>query len=211
MTFNALRLRELWEAGAGKPATIRVEAECSEVGAEQFPRWEVVRFDVPARGELPPARINWYKGLPEDLARLGVTANMEKIAGRSLDWHDGWAPTSGSLVVGSNGVVHTNMHNSECALLPLDKFPDQGGRPRRLPHSGSQEREWVDASLGRGPKPFSNFDYAGPVIEFLLLGNICTLLGRPIEYDPVAGKIVNDDEANQALGPKRREGWPLIT
>jgi hypothetical protein len=210
MTFNALRLRELWDGKAGPPATIRVEAECSEVAGEQFPQWEIVRFDVPARGELPPARIHWSKGLPEDLARLGVTANLEKIAGRSLDWGAGWAPTSGSLVVGAAGVVHTNMHNSECALLPLDKFPDQGGRPRRLPHSGSQEREWANACLGRGPAPFSNFDYAGPVIELLLLGNICTLLGRAIEYDPVAGRIVNDYEANQALRPARREGWPLI-
>jgi hypothetical protein len=55
----------------------------------------------------------------------------------------------------------------------------------------------------------SNFDYAGPVIELLLLGNICTLLGRSIEFDPVACKIINDEEADRALRPPRRDGWSI--
>jgi hypothetical protein len=101
------------------------------------------------------------------------------------------------------------MHNSECALLPLKKFPQQGGRPQRIPRGGSHEHEWVDACRGRGPKPMSNFDYSGPVLELLLLGNICTLVGRPIEFDPVSCKIINDDEADRAIRPPRREGWDV--
>jgi hypothetical protein len=55
----------------------------------------------------------------------------------------------------------------------------------------------------------SNFDYSGPVLELLLLGNICTLVGRPIEFDPVSCKIINDDEADRAIRPPRREGWDV--
>ena len=217
MTFNALNLRALWEPSdhQGPPAVIRVEAEHADpepTGGPtdgRFPEWEMVRFDIPARGSLPPARVNWYKGKEEDLTRLGVLPRLEKTAGRSLDWGRGWASRSGSLVVGEKGMVHTNMHNSECALLPLANFPDQGGRPQRIPRSGSHEREWVNACRGRGPKPLSNFDYAGPVLELLLLGNICTLLRRPIEYDPLAGKIINDEEADRALRTPRREGWEV--
>jgi hypothetical protein len=101
------------------------------------------------------------------------------------------------------------MHNSECALLPLKKFPLQGGRPQRIPRAGSHEREWASACRGRGPKPMSNFDYAGPLLELLLLGNICTLVGRPIEFDPVGCRIIGDDEADRAIRPPRREGWPV--
>jgi predicted dehydrogenase len=209
MTFNALNLRALWNGNGGKPCNIRVSAECSQDEKDRSPDWEVVKFEFPARGEMPPAKLTWSKGPPEELRRLGITANLEKLAGRSLDWGSGWAPTSGSLLVGAKGLVHTNMHNSECALLPLDRFPNQSGPPKRLPHSGSHEREWVNACRGEGPKPFSNFAYAGPVIELMLLGNICTLLGRPIEFDPVAGKIPNDEEANGALNPPRREGWEI--
>jgi predicted dehydrogenase len=216
MTFNALGLRALWDNQAPNGRTvIRVEAECSQaeplIGPNdaRFPQWEIVRFEIPARGALPPARIHWHKGKRADLKRMGILQTLEKTAGRSLDWGSGWASESGSLVIGSEGMVHTNMHNSECALLPLKKFPQQGGRPRRLPRAGSHEREWVDACRGRGPTPFSNFDYAGPVLELLLLGNIATLLGRPIEYDPLACRIVNDDEADGALRPPRRDGWPV--
>jgi hypothetical protein len=209
MTFNALNLRTLWEGNGGAPANIRVAAEHSSPDARKFPDWEVVRFHIPARGAAPPVRLTWHKGTQEDLVRLGAWDRFEKAVGRSLDWGGGWAPTSGSLVIGDRGTVHTNMHNSECALLSLERFPDQGGRPKRLPHAGSHEREWADACLGRGPKPFSNFDYAGPVLELLLLGNICTILGRPIEYDPVACRIVDDQQADQALRPQRREGWSL--
>ncbi len=215
MTFNALGLRALWEGNGGAAANIRFESEFSPaetlVGPKdsRFPEWEIVRFDIPARGPLPPARINWYKGKRADLVRLGILQKLEKTAGRSLDWRSGWASESGSLIVGTNGMVHTNMHNSECALLPLDSFPHQGGRPQRIPRSGSHEREWVQACRDRGPKPMSNFDYAGPVLELLLLGNICTLLGRPIEFDPIGCKVVNDEDANRALRPPRRDGWTV--
>jgi hypothetical protein len=215
MTFNALGLRGLWESTAGPKSTIRVSAECSDAepligpSDRRFPQWEIVRFEIPARDSRPPARINWYKGKREDLKRMGILDELTKKAGRSLDWGSGWASESGSLVIGGKGMVHTNMHNSECALLPLADFPQQGGRPQRIPHSGSHEREWVEACRGRGPRPMSHFDYAGPVIELLLLGNICTELGRKIEYDPVAGTIVNDNAANRALRPPRRAGWEV--
>jgi hypothetical protein len=215
MTFNALGLRALWEGNGGAPSNIHVESECSEseplVGPSdaRFPQWEVVRFDIPARGSRPPARIHWYKGKRADLARMGILDKLAKKAGRPLDWGSGWASESGSLVVGSKGMVHTNMHNSECALLPLADFPEQGGRPLRLPRSGSHEREWVDACLGRGAKTISNFDYAAPVLELLLVGNIATLVGRPIEFDPLNCKILNDEEADRALRPPRRNGWEV--
>lgn len=206
MTFNALDLRRLWEGNDGASANIRVEAECSGGTPAGFPVSEFVRYDIPARGTMPPARIHWYNAPESELVQRGVLADLEKIAGRSLDWGEGWASRSGSLLVGSKGVVHTNPHNSLCALLPLEDFPDQGGRPQRIPRAGSHEREWAAACQG-GRTPFSNFDYAGPVIELLLLGNICTALGRAIEYDPVAGSILNDAEADQMLRPPRRDGW----
>ena len=38
----------------------------------------------------------------------------------------------------------------------------------RRDRHGSHEREWVQACKG-GPKPTSNFDHSGPVVESLLL------------------------------------------
>ncbi len=55
----------------------------------------------------------------------------------------------------------------------------------------------------------SNFNYGGPLAEFVLLGNVATLFGKTIEYDPIAAKIVNSAEANAALKREYREGWSL--
>jgi ActR/RegA family two-component response regulator len=220
MAFKGLNIGALWEGKGQADARIRVEAEFPGPCPDNYPRWEIVHFDIPARGALPPVRINWYDGPEADLAERGILERMEKIAGRPLDWKGGWAPLCGSLLVGSKGVVHTNPHNSMCALLPEKEFPNQGGPPQTIPASGPQPTisdgaadqqqvtEWADACKG-GRVPFSNFDYAGPVTELLLLGNIATLTGKPLEFDPVACKITNNDEADRAIRPVRREGWSL--
>ncbi len=208
LAFKALRLGTLWEPAEPHPR-IRVEAECSDSSAESFPRWEIVRFDIPARGPLPPVRLHWYNAQEDELRKRGIWAQLEKLAGRPLDWKEGWAPRSGSLLVGTKGVVHTNPHNSLCALLPEKDFPNSGGPPRSLPRAGGQhEREWLQACRG-GAAPLSCFDHSGPAIELLLLGNIATLLGKPLEFDPVDCKVVGNPEADRALRPQRREGWAL--
>jgi hypothetical protein len=55
----------------------------------------------------------------------------------------------------------------------------------------------------------SNFDYAGPLVEFLLLANVATLFGQTLEFDPLACKIVNHPEADAALRREYRKGWSL--
>ena len=158
---------------------------------------------------MPPARIHWYNGPEEELQRQGIWGRLEKIAGRSLEWQDGsWTPRSGTLLVGTKGVVHTNAHNSVCDLLPTADFPDTGGSPHSFPSVAGHQQEWVAACKGGAP-PLSNFDHSGPAIELMLLGNVASLTAQPLEFDPAAGKITNNDEADQALRPAHREGWNL--
>ena len=51
--------------------------------------------------------------------------------------------------------------------------------------------------------------FLGPAIELMLLGNVASLVGQPLEFDPVPRKIANNDEADRALRPERRESWAL--
>ena len=91
MAFKGLNLGALWE-GEGK-GPIRVETEIPEACPENFPRWQICRFDIPARGSLPPAQIHWYNAPEQELKRHGIWDRLEKIAGRSLEWKDGsWTP-----------------------------------------------------------------------------------------------------------------------
>jgi len=209
LTFKALRLRQLWDGPASPEKRIRIESTIPEKAPHGFPRWQHVRYHIPARGNMPPAIIYWYNAPREQLERQGVWSKLEEIAGRDLVWKDGsWTPESGSLLVGEKGVVHTNGHNSVCQLLPLEKFPDQSGPPKRYPHSPGHEREFILACKGEA-RCFSEFDHSGPVIELLLAGNVAGRFDEPLEFDPVECRIVNNAEADALLRPPYRQGWAL--
>jgi hypothetical protein len=208
LAFKALNLGALWNNVDGQ-RTIRIETEISERCPENFPLCQVVHYGFPARGPLPSAQIHWYNGWDAEIRRRGILEQLDEIGGQPLKWEKGsWSPHSFLLVVGSKGRALANFHNSVCKLLPEKNFPQAGGPPQRLPRSGSHEREWTGACKG-GPRPMSNFEHAGPVVELLLLGNVAALVDRPMEFDPVAMKIVNDTEADGLLKPQYRQGWSL--
>ncbi len=214
LAFKALKLDSLWQAGTsggGIKPLIRLEAEVSEITTTSFPRWEFVRYDVPARGDLPPVTLRWYNGR-SGMEEKGIRRKLESLVGRSFDWNtddgDEWKDWSRILLVGESGMLLANAHNTEFTLLPKNKFKDFEGPPGSLPRSRGHEREWLDACRGGRPA-MSNFDYAGPLAEFARLGNVATLFDRKIEYDPLSMKIVNSPEADGALRRDYREGWSL--
>ena len=70
------------------------------------------------------------------------------------------------------------------------------------------ERQWLHAIRGEG-ETVSNFAISGPLTEFLMLGNVATLIGEPFTYDPVAGTALDHEAAQAALHQEYREGWTL--
>ena len=77
-----------------------------------------------------------------------------------------------------------------------------------LPRSPGPEREWIQAIKGGDPA-VSNFDYSGPLTEFILSGNVATQFEEPLEFDPVAGRFVDNDKANALMHFEYRKGWTL--
>jgi hypothetical protein len=55
----------------------------------------------------------------------------------------------------------------------------------------------------------SNFDYAGPLTEIALLGNVAVFTGKKIKWDGSQMKVTNAPEANKFLSREYREGWAL--
>lgn len=211
LPFRALDLPALWDSAGDPPAgrTIRVTSEVAVESMETFPRHEIVHYQIPARGTLPPVEIHWYNGAgraPE------VRALAERLIERRLDWGDAgerrWQDHAGCVLVGTKGALHSTGHNTTFSLHPAAEFPEAPEPKRFLPRSPGHEREWIRAAKG-GPPALSSFDYGGRLTEFVLLGNIATRHEGTLEYDPVAGRIVNHDAANAALRRDYREGWSL--
>lgn len=206
LPFKAFQIDSLWHPDPAAKPLIRVHVQMSEIEQFAFPRWASIRYEIPARGSLPPIEFNHYYGAPEGRKRV------EEHLGRRLDWGDAgerkWREHGGCLIVGTEGMLKSTEHNSSFTLLPEAKFAGFEGPAKTLPRSGSHEREFTAACKG-GPKTMSNFDYAGPLVEFLLLANVATLFGQTLEFDPIACNIVNHAEADAALRPQYRKGWSL--
>lgn len=211
LAFAALRIDELWRPGPdGRcQGTIRVAAECPTRNRLSFPLWERIRWTVPARGDLPPVELIWRHGqdfgpgareqLETLLAERGVPADQR---GKLLGY-------AGAILLGSKGALVADDHNVNVTLLPTADYRDVDvSKPLRLPVSRGHYADWFVACRG-GDLPWAHYGYAGPLSELLMLGNLATQFDAELEYDPLAGKIVNHAEADARLGYEYRQGWTL--
>ena len=206
LAFMALKVYELWLAnrpGAVKPV-IRIKSECSGINLLSFPRWEVVKWEIPARSEFPPITFTWYNG-----AAPGGKQRLEGLLGNS-----GWGEKkqmdhAGAIIVGTEGTIHTTGHNATFRLLPEDKFKNvERDRPKNVDRSRGHEMDWFIACRGGRPA-WANFEYASALNEFLMLGNVATQFEDSLEFDPVSTKILNNAQADVLLGSQYRRGWSL--
>jgi predicted dehydrogenase len=208
--FMGLNIHTLWHAAPAGPAPlVRVTAKVPAINTVSFPQWEMIRFEVPARGGMPPVTFFWHNGTPQPDGRehteAFVKAGLLKWEANGQRKYGNWA---GLLLVGSKGMIFATEHNGKITLLPEEQFKDFQGPPPVLPRSPGHEQEWLRACKGGAPA-MSSFDYAGPFVEFLMLGNVASQVEGPIEYDPLAGKIVNNPGADRLLGSECRKGWSL--
>jgi hypothetical protein len=204
--FIAMNVHELWLNEPKEPRPIvRIEAKTSGINKLSFPKWEWVKWHVPARGSLPPITINWYNGeFPEARALRDRATAGGTEKDRSL-WQFG-----GTFIVGTKGSIHTTAHNMSFRLLPEDQFKGvQRDRPETLENTRGPEQDWLAACRG-GKEPWSTMaGYGSALNEFLMLGNVATQFDSAIEYDPAAGTVINNKQADALLKSEYREGWKL--
>ena len=66
--------------------------------------------------------------------------------------------------------------------------------------------EWFDA-IKNGGMPGSNFDYAAPLTEMVLLGAIAQRSGKTIEWDAENMKVKGHPEFDAWIDEPARKGW----
>lgn len=186
--FSALKL--------GAPLT--VQGSSTPPYPETVPLACMVQYQFPARGELPAVKLHWYDGglLPERPAELEPN--------RELD------PEDGILFVGDKGrMIVTGWGGENPRLLP-ERLDKEYNRPApTLPRSIGHYREFAEACK-RGSETRSNFGFAGPLTEAVLLGSVCIRNGgEKLEWDSQQMRFANDPDADRFLGYEYRKGWSL--
>lgn len=191
-----------WALDLGYPT--RVEATSTPWGgpAENpvcYPVAMRVHYRFPARGDRPPVDLHWYDGglmpprpdaLPDDLelSREG-----------------------GAMLVGERGVLMHETYGLNPRLFPEGLMGWAASVPKTLRRLGGEhEMNWVRACKGE-EEAICPFSYAGPLTEVMLLGIVALRSGQGnvIEYDGEAGRVTNDEKANDHLRREYRPGFGM--
>lgn len=128
----------------------------------------------------------------------------------------------GGVFHGENGVLKASVFAfdfkkyrssekiSADVVYELDQFPEDKTEARLEKHAAPAVRwlmkDWLDRIADRG-RPICDIEEGMISTICCILGNISMQLHRPLEWDPVAGKVKNDDEANALLARSYRKPW----
>jgi hypothetical protein len=185
MPFAALDLRD--------PTS--VQAETSGHNKDSYPKWSVISFEFPANATRGPVKAYWYDG--------GKRPPMELFDGHNVE-------NSGALIVGSKGKLYSpGDYCDHFEVLGKAQVPEV-----EFVRSPGHFAEWVRAIKG-GEPAMSNFpNYAGPLTETILLGNLAVWVaasgkGEKVLWDPKELKVTNISGLENIVQPVYRKGYSL--
>jgi len=177
-------------------APLSVEASSTRVNEETYPLASMVTYQFPARGDLPAVKLTWYDG------GLRPPRPAELEDGQALG-------DTGRLLIGDKGKILGNK------IIPESRRKEYGEPPPSIPRSAGHYKEWIEACKGGQPGG-SNFNWAGPLAETVLLGNVALrsqlredMTRQKLLWDAPNLRITNSPEANQYLRREYRNGWSL--
>jgi predicted dehydrogenase len=184
-----------WALDLGHPTS--VSAIAAKVNSETAPLASIIEYEFPARGTMPPVKLTWYDG------DLRPTKPEELEPGRRMGSRNG-----GALFVGDKGKLVCGCYAKGPRLIPEAKMQAYERPPKTIPRVEGHHQDWIQACKGGKPAS-SNFDYAGPLTEMILLGNLALRAGRKLEWDGPNMKCTNWPAADQYVRREYRAGWTL--
>jgi predicted dehydrogenase len=119
-------------------------------------------------------------------------------------------PSSGDnqILVGTKGYLATRGHGDGVRVLPNSRWADYRLPPQVLTRSPGHQRDWIRACKG-GEPACSNFGYAGPFTEWVVLGAISVHFEGKLLWDAAKLEFTNNREANKFVKPAFRKGWEI--
>lgn len=174
-----------------------IEAKGDPYNPDVTPVKLAAHYDFPANPWRKAIRVSWYQGgaMPESPIR---SVDLNKI-------------DHGAMFEGSRGTLVADFTTR--FVIPVGDKADFTYFKRRTPDTvippmGGFQEQWLNACKG-DLKTACDFEYSSNMIETMLLGLVAYRAGSKLNYDPVAGRVTNQNEANAYLGKKYRDGWTM--
>src|SRR5205085_5369398 len=193
-----------------------IAIECEEMrgGSDEcYPIGARIRWDIPARGDMPAFKAYWYEGLNKNAKGPGGGKHPAKGADRNFpalmkDLQKKYPDEefdrsdSGSFYVGDKGVIFTETYGGRMHVLPMEKHYEIDKEvPKTLPRIVHEDpmHDFVNAIRAGKKETAASFDYGAQLTEFTLLGNLAQHAGpgKKIEWDGPGMKVTNLTDLNQ--------------
>jgi predicted dehydrogenase len=189
--FWALKLAE------AKSFTIECVAQ-SPGSKEMFARDNHIRWEFPARGDMPAVKVNSYDDKWPDFVKELARKYGEKFDG-------------GTLYIGEKGVMYTGTYGDNPRILPKDKHDEFPQPAQKIPRSKHGCKGDFLAACKGGEPASSNFDVSGPFTEFILSGVLASRTGpgKKIEWDVEKLLCTNVADVNKWVKRNYRKGWEV--
>jgi predicted dehydrogenase len=190
-----------WALELGAPLSVEAQSEGNT--AESPPWWATITYEFASRGKQPPVKFVWYDGHrgPDHKAAPQNFPPDNVLEGQDPRKWD-------VALVGEKGRMYFNRSHTNWVVTPQSVLARFTQPEQTLPRVANEDAEWVAACKG-GPPALSNFGYAGPFTEMVLLGNVAIRTGKKILWDADNLKCPNTPEADQYLRREYRQGWAL--
>lgn len=200
--FWALKLKYPSSVESSISAYWHAEWKKSEPRNENYPRSSVIRYRFPARGEQPEVRLTWWDG--------GLLPPRPSLLEPDDSLGDG---DGGSIFVGDKGVLICGCYGRNPRVFPEAKMRELPKTPQTIPRVpgglDGHEKDWVRACKDGKPSS-ANFDYAGPLSEMVLMGNLAVRFpDRQLLWNGEQMKVTNDAAADAFVRRQYREGWTI--
>jgi predicted dehydrogenase len=211
-----------WALKLEHPTSVEME-EVRDGTQERYPTGSRVRWDLPARGDLPPVKVYWYEGLRKD-TKAGAAGNLRAAKGEARNLPPLYkellakypdeefdADSSGTLYVGEKGVIYTGTYGGKMHILPLEKFQQMTAPPKTLPRTKNIMTDFLEAIREGKKETAASFDYGARLTEFTLLANLAQHagVGKKVEWDGPAMKVKNYPELGKLVTCPYRKGWTV--
>jgi hypothetical protein len=185
---------------------ISVEAECPEHDGDGFPNRSQIKFEFPELAGRAPFTLHWYDGgnIPSAELFSGVTLATKDDDGKEVP-----PPCkSGSLIIGDQAKMYAAGDYAELGVQIVGDVKDDELEVE-YPVSPGHEKEWFIAMSDPKQPATSNFpDYAGPLVETILLGNLAVWKRGRVEWDPKNLKS-NDPALDRIVHCEYRDGYQV--
>ena len=191
-----------WALKIGDAKKFTVECLNTNGGSEEmWPQDNIVRYEVPARGAMPPVKIHVYD-------HGSLRPEVMKEAEKKYEVKFGEC----TLFIGEKGLYHTTGTAGSAQFLPPEKKSEFPAPPKTLPRAHGGPIEDLFHAVKNGGTPCSNFpDSAGPLTAFALAGHLAQFagVGKKVEWDVEKMQCTNLPEINRYVRREYRKGWEV--